>query len=135
MDTGTLSRPDDVEMLIGGRFEAGAEEAETILNPRTGETVMKLAEASTDQISEAVSAADRAFAAWSRTTPAERSSMLLKLADFIAKERLCCPFFGFALQLEPEGGELWLSLTGREGVKPFIQAEIGGALRPSLTWS
>jgi len=48
---------------------------------------------------------------------ANETAMLLQLADFIAKERLCCPFFGFSLQLEPEGGALWLSLTGREGVK------------------
>jgi hypothetical protein len=26
--------------------------------------------------------------------------------------------------VEPEGGNIWLHLTGREGVKPFIQAEI-----------
>jgi hypothetical protein len=57
------------------------------------------------------------------------SPMLLKVADFIAKERLCCPFFGFAVHLEPEGGALWLSLTGREGVKPFILTEIGHALK------
>ena len=62
------------------------------------------------------------------------ASMLLKLADFIAKERLCCPFFGFSLDLEPEGGALWLSLTGREGVKPFIQAEIGHALNQAVAW-
>ncbi len=62
------------------------------------------------------------------------TAMLLKLADFIAKERLCCPFFGFSLQLEPEGGALWLSLTGREGVKPFIQAEIGHALNQAVHW-
>ena len=62
------------------------------------------------------------------------ASMLLKLADFIAKERLCCPFFGFSLHLEPEGGELWLSLTGRDGVKPFIQAEIGHALNKAIAW-
>ena len=55
------------------------------------------------------------------------TALLLRVADFIAKERLCCPFFGFALQLEPEGGALWLSLMGREGVKPFILAEIGQA--------
>ncbi len=54
---------------------------------------------------------------------------LRKTADFIAKERLCCPFFGFRVELEPEGGALWLSLTGREGIKPFILAEIGPALR------
>jgi hypothetical protein len=56
------------------------------------------------------------------------TAWVLKAADFIANERRCCPFFGFALQLEPERGALWLSLTGREGVKPFILAEIGHAL-------
>jgi hypothetical protein len=55
---------------------------------------------------------------------ANETALLLKVADFLAKERLCCPFFGFALRIEPEGGAVWLSLTGREGIKPFIQAEI-----------
>lgn len=53
------------------------------------------------------------------------SSVLLKVAEFISLERLCCPFFGFTLEVEPEGGAVWLWLTGREGVKPFIRAEIG----------
>lgn len=44
------------------------------------------------------------------------------------------PFFGFSLDLEPEGGELWLSLTGRDGVKPFIQAEIGDVLNTAVAW-
>ena len=61
------------------------------------------------------------------------SGVLLKAAEFVALERLCCPFFGFSIEIEPEGGALWLSLTGREGVKPFIQAEIGGHLNESLT--
>ena len=65
---------------------------------------------------------------------ANETAMLMKLAGFIAKERLCCPFFGFSLHLEPEGGALWLSLTGREGVKPFIQAEIGHALHAAVAW-
>ncbi|HET6861779.1 MAG TPA: hypothetical protein VFH91_01990 [Pyrinomonadaceae bacterium] len=50
-------------------------------------------------------------------------------AEFICLERLCCPFFGFTLDVEPEGGKLLLSLTGREGVKPFILEEIGEHLR------
>ena len=58
----------------------------------------------------------------------DESDTLLKAAEFIALERLCCPFFGFALEVEPEGGPVWLRLTGREGVKPFIRAEIGGSL-------
>jgi hypothetical protein len=60
------------------------------------------------------------------------SDVLLKAAEFIALERLCCPFFGFAIEVEPEGGALWLSLTGREGVKPFIVAEVGQHLTASL---
>ena len=50
-------------------------------------------------------------------------------AQFISLERLCCSFLGFTIEVEPEGGKLLLSVTGREGVKPFIMAEIGEHLR------
>jgi len=53
------------------------------------------------------------------------SDVLLTAAKFIALERLCCPFFDFSLEIEREGGAVWLNLTGRKGVKPFIMAEIG----------
>jgi len=66
------------------------------------------------------------------------SKVLRKVGDFISLERLCCPFFGFTLEVEREGGSVWLQLTGREGVKPFIRAEIGeligdAAAFPSLS--
>jgi len=57
-----------------------------------------------------------------------QSDVLLEAAKFITLERLCCPFFSFHLSVEGERGALWLSLTGQEGVKPFIMAEIGGHL-------
>jgi len=60
------------------------------------------------------------------------SDVLLTAAQFITLERLCCPFFGFGIEVEREGGSVWLSLTGREGVKPFIMAEIGDHLPPSI---
>ena len=60
------------------------------------------------------------------------SQILLKAAEFISLERLCCPFFGFTLEVEAEGGPLWLYLTGREGVKPFIQGEIGAFLSDTV---
>jgi hypothetical protein len=60
------------------------------------------------------------------------TGVILKVAEFISKERLCCPFFGFAFEIEPEGGPLWLGLTGREGIKPFIVAEIGGAVNETV---
>ncbi|HEY0763169.1 MAG TPA: hypothetical protein VGD61_12430 [Pyrinomonadaceae bacterium] len=53
------------------------------------------------------------------------SDTLLTAAQFIVNERLCCPFFDFALEVEREGGAIWLSLKGRDGVKPFILAEVG----------
>ena len=71
----------DTQLLIGGSSEVGAESEETILNPRTGETIVELPEASTAQIDRAVQAAEKAFINWSRTTPAERSAYLLKIAD------------------------------------------------------
>lgn len=56
--------------------------------------------------------------------PAEESTILL-VSEFIARERLCCPFFRFELIAEQEDGPLWLRLRGREGVKEFIAAELG----------
>lgn len=52
----------------------------------------------------------------------EEPDTLLKAAEFVNLERLCCPFFNFALEVEPNGGPLWLKLTGGEGVKPFIES-------------
>jgi hypothetical protein len=45
--------------------------------------------------------------------------------DFVILERLCCPFLAFTIQIESDGGPLWLNLTGREGVKEFLRAELG----------
>jgi aminobutyraldehyde dehydrogenase len=78
----------DTAMLIGSRFEAGTEIEENILNPKTGETVLHLAEASLGQIDAAVDAAEKAFKGWSQTTPSERSGYLLKIADAIEKDAL-----------------------------------------------
>ncbi len=50
---------------------------------------------------------------------------LLLVAEFVARERLCCPFFTFEVVVEPENGPLWLRLSGPAGVKAFIKAEFG----------
>ncbi len=76
----------NTEMLIGSRFVAGSEAAENVLNPKTEATIVELPEASVDQVDAAVGAAEAAFATWSRTTPGERSNLLLKLADAIERE-------------------------------------------------
>ena len=46
-----------------------------------------------------------------------------RVAEWVADERKCCPFFTFEIWVEGETGALRLSLKGREGVKPFIKME------------
>ena len=53
---------------------------------------------------------------------------IVKVAEFISLERLCCPFLNFAMEVTAESGPVWLRLTGREGVKDFIREEISGLL-------
>jgi aminobutyraldehyde dehydrogenase len=72
------------EMLIGSRLTKGEGQAEPVINPRTGATIVSVPEATTAQVNAAVEAAAKAFAKWSRTTPAERAGYLMKLADAIA---------------------------------------------------
>lgn len=76
----------DTQMLIGSRFEAGTETEEHVLNPKTGEKVLDLPEASLGQIDAAVDAAEKAFTSWSQTTPGQRSAYLLKIADAIERD-------------------------------------------------
>jgi hypothetical protein len=49
------------------------------------------------------------------------------VAAFVADERRCCPFLTFALTLAPDGGPLWLQLTGPGPIKAFLHAELGVA--------
>jgi hypothetical protein len=47
---------------------------------------------------------------------------LVALAEWIAFERLCCPFLRFRLAIEGEG-PVRLELGGAEGVKDFLREE------------
>ncbi len=88
----------DTELLIGGKFERGQGDAEQVLNPRRGALIEAIPEASAAQVDAAVAAAETAFKSWSRTTPAQRSNYLLKIAaaieadgaGFAALEALNC---------------------------------------------
>jgi hypothetical protein len=48
---------------------------------------------------------------------------LAELAEWVAAESKCCPFFDFHIDLEREGKWACLRLTGEEGIKAFIKAE------------
>lgn len=62
--------------------------------------------------------------------PAETQYLTLA-AEFISRERLCCPFFTFALEVSPARGPFWLRITGPEGAKEIFTAELG-ELIPAL---
>lgn len=76
----------DTNMLIGANFVAGSGAGESVINPKTEETIASLPDASPAQVDAAVNAASKAFQTWSRTTPVERAGLLLKLADAIDRD-------------------------------------------------
>lgn len=53
--------------------------------------------------------------------PDARSVSLL--LEWVAGERLCCPFFDIDIRMEREGGAVTLRLTGRDGAKAFIKGD------------
>jgi arsenate reductase len=61
--------------------------------------------------------------------------LLVKMAEFVSLEKLCCPFLHFSIEVEPDDGPVWLHLTGREGVKAFIREEISGLLGGVMDWN
>jgi aminobutyraldehyde dehydrogenase len=71
------------KLLINGVLLEGEGAAESILDPATGSEIATVPEASPAQVQAAVAAAEAAFATWSQSTPKERATRLLKLADRI----------------------------------------------------
>ena len=62
--------------------------------------------------------------------------MLLAIAQFVANERFCCPFFEFEIAVGRGGGPVWLRITGEGQAKRVLEAEMGvgareGAANPS----
>jgi hypothetical protein len=51
-------------------------------------------------------------------------AVLLAVAEFVANERLCCPFFEFGLTVERAGGPVWLRITGTGEAKRILEAEL-----------
>src|SRR3954453_16643694 len=49
---------------------------------------------------------------------------LAEVAEWISLERLCCPFLNFELCATGRPTDWVLTLTGPEGVKPLLEAEL-----------
>jgi betaine-aldehyde dehydrogenase len=74
----------NLKNMIDGKFVAPVDgKREDVINPATGQVIAKAPLSNKRDVDAAVMAAKRAFETWGTTTPADRSAMLLKLADGI----------------------------------------------------
>ena len=73
------------QMFVGGQWvDAGEGGTLQVVNPATAETIAEVPAASEADVDRAVAAARKAYDdVWFDTTPSERSTMMLKLADAI----------------------------------------------------
>lgn len=81
---------EDKKMLINGRWvEATKQRTFEVYDPATGDVIAKVADASEEQVNEAVKSARLALEGyeWKRMTPSDRTNILWKLADLLIKKQ------------------------------------------------
>ncbi len=76
-----------IQNFIGGQCvaPAGGKYLDNI-EPATGHAYSQVPDSNSRDVDRAVAAAEKAFPAWSRTTAAERSRILLRIADLIERD-------------------------------------------------
>ena len=75
---------DTLKNFVDGEFVDAAEgRTSAVINPSTGAEIAQAPDSGGEDVDRAVKAARTAFETWGRTTPGERSLMILKLADAI----------------------------------------------------
>lgn len=52
------------------------------------------------------------------------ATALGEVVRFIDNERKCCPFMTFEVEVQPSAGPLWLRMTGPEGTREVLDAEL-----------
>ena len=77
------------DLFIGGEFvpSTNPESKCTSISPVDGSTLSTFANATKEDVDKAVDAAWEAFKTWKKTTPSERSKILLQIADAIDKNK------------------------------------------------
>jgi 1-pyrroline dehydrogenase len=72
------------QQFIGGEWvDSASGESLDVVNPATGKVIAKVAASGTEDVDRAANAAAKAFETWQKTTPGERMTALLKLAQAI----------------------------------------------------
>jgi hypothetical protein len=52
---------------------------------------------------------------------AASGAFLATAAETISTERQCCRFLRFVMTIEPDGGPIWLEITGPPGTREFLE--------------
>jgi (Z)-2-((N-methylformamido)methylene)-5-hydroxybutyrolactone dehydrogenase len=76
----------EFKLYIDGKERDGQAPAEEALNPYTQKPWANIAQASEDDVKDAIEAAQRALATWSKVPGVQRAKLLNKLADLIEPE-------------------------------------------------
>ena len=101
--------------FIGGQYvEPTSGRYATLLNPATGEPFAEMPISNEADVAHAVEVAAKAFESWKRTTPSQRSLMLIRIADLLEQhaEEL--------VAAEAENCGKIISLTMSEEIPPMI---------------
>ena len=79
--TDVLDAVKTYQQFIGGRFvDAASGETLDVENPANGQVIAKVPASSAEDVDRAVNAAETAFQTWKKTTPQDRSLILLRIA-------------------------------------------------------
>jgi 1-pyrroline dehydrogenase len=80
--TETLERAKTYQQFIGGDFVDAADgRTAEVVNPANDQVIANVPASSQEDVDRAVNAAETAFENWKKTTPQDRSLLLLKIAD------------------------------------------------------
>ena len=80
--TETLERAKTYQQFIGGDFVDAADgRTAEVVNPANDQVIANVPASSQADVDRAVDAAEKAFESWKKTTPQDRSLLLLKIAD------------------------------------------------------
>ena len=78
---------DKYSMYIDGKFvDSASKSYSDVINPATEEIIAKVPLGNREDVKCAVDSAKKAFEEWQYTTPSERASYLLKLADLVERD-------------------------------------------------
>src|SRR5204862_6080938 len=82
--TDVMERVKAQQQFIGGQWvESASGKTLDVENPANGQVIAQVPASDSEDVDRAAEAAAKAFETWQKTTPAERASMLFKLADAI----------------------------------------------------